>query len=191
MSIRAVPSLVAFAAALLLSACATGPEQPAESPAPAPGTRPAPGPEPARTAPVVPGDAARPAPSPGAQPAAPGAAPQAAGVPAERSVYFDFDRFDVKDEYRSAIEANARYLSANPGARAAIQGNADERGSREYNVGLGQRRAEAVARMLMLLGARDTQLEAVSFGEEKPVCTENNEACWQRNRHADIVYGGR
>jgi peptidoglycan-associated lipoprotein len=108
----------------------------------------------------------------------------------KRSVYFDFDRYDVKDEYRPLVEAHARYLRENPGAKVLIQGNADERGSREYNVGLGQRRSDSVKRMMTLLGAREAQIESVSLGEEKPSCVEHNEECWAKNRRGDLLHSG-
>jgi peptidoglycan-associated lipoprotein len=105
-----------------------------------------------------------------------------------RTIYFDYDKFDVKDEYRPVVEQHAKYLRENPGAKMLIQGNADERGSREYNVGLGQRRSDSVRKMLMLLGAREAQIESVSLGEEKPECSEHNEQCWAKNRRGDILY---
>jgi peptidoglycan-associated lipoprotein len=108
----------------------------------------------------------------------------------KRSIYFDFDSTLVKEEYKPIVAAHARYLQQNRGARARIEGNADERGSREYNLALGQRRADAVKQMMTLLGAAPTQIETVSFGEEKPRCTESNEACWAQNRRSDIVYQG-
>jgi peptidoglycan-associated lipoprotein len=107
-----------------------------------------------------------------------------------RSVYFDYDKFDVKDEYRKLVEAHAQFLKANPSAKMLIQGNADERGSREYNVGLGQRRSDSVKKMLTLLGARDDQIESVSLGEEKPVCTAASEDCYAKNRRGDMLYNG-
>ena len=107
-----------------------------------------------------------------------------------RSVYFDFDSNLVKDEYRPLVTAHARYLQQNPGAKMRIEGNADERGSREYNIALGQRRSEAVKQMMQLLGARPDQIESVSFGEEKPKATGHDEAAWAENRRADIVYQG-
>src|SRR5207237_9246777 len=99
----------------------------------------------------------------------------AAGARSARTIYFDYDKFDVKDEYRPVVEAHAKYLRENPGAKMLIQGNADERGSREYNVGLGQRRSDSVKRALTILGAKENQIESVSLGEEKPVCTEHAE----------------
>ena len=111
-------------------------------------------------------------------------------VLSKRSVYFEFDKFDIRDEYRPLVEAHAKYLRDNPGAKILIQGNADERGSREYNVGLGQRRSDSVKKMMRLLGARETQIESVSLGEEKPVCAEHAEDCWAKNRRGDVLYGG-
>jgi len=108
----------------------------------------------------------------------------------KRSIYFDYDKYDVKDEFRPLVEAHAKYLRENPGARMLIQGNADERGSREYNVALGQKRSDNVRKMLVLLGAREAQLESVSLGEEKPQCMEHNEECWSKNRRGDMLYGG-
>ena len=108
----------------------------------------------------------------------------------KRSIYFEFDKFDIKDEYRPIVEAHVKYLRDNPGTRALIQGNADERGSREYNVGLGQRRSDSVKKMMTLLGARESQIESVSLGEEKPSCAEHSEDCWAKNRRADVLYTG-
>jgi peptidoglycan-associated lipoprotein len=108
----------------------------------------------------------------------------------KRSIYFDFDKFDVKAEYRPVVEAHAKYLRDNPGAKVLVQGNADERGSREYNVALGQRRSDAVKSMLKLLGASEKQIEAVSLGEEKPSCADHTEDCWAKNRRDDVLYNG-
>jgi peptidoglycan-associated lipoprotein len=108
----------------------------------------------------------------------------------KRQIFFDYDKFDVKDEYRPIIEAHAKYLRENPNAKMLIQGNADERGSREYNVALGQKRSDNVKKMLILLGAREAQIESVSLGEEKPVCGDHNEDCWSKNRRGEMLYGG-
>ena len=88
------------------------------------------------------------------------------------------------------LQAHARYLAQNRNAKMLIQGNADERGSREYNIALGQKRSEGVRKMLQLMGAQESQIEAVSLGEEKPRCTENTEACYSQNRRSDMLYGG-
>ena len=112
------------------------------------------------------------------------------GALARRSIYYEYDQFDIKDEYRALVEAHAKYLRDNPAAKMLIQGNTDERGSREYNVGLGQRRSDGVKKMLMLLGARDNQIESVSLGEEKPQADGHEESAWSKNRRSDILYGG-
>ena len=104
-----------------------------------------------------------------------------------RVLYFDFDSYAVKDEYRPAIEAHAKALSADRKKRLAIEGHTDERGGREYNLALGQQRAESVAKALTLLGATDAQVEAVSFGKERPAVPGNDEAAWAKNRRADLV----
>ncbi|MFH1872017.1 MAG: peptidoglycan-associated lipoprotein Pal [Pseudomonadota bacterium] len=108
----------------------------------------------------------------------------------KRSVYFDYDSYVVKDEFQSLLTAHGKFLSVNQKMKMLIQGNADERGSREYNLALGQKRAEAVRRALALLGAREDQMESVSLGEEKPACTESAEECWARNRRGDMLYTG-
>ena len=105
-----------------------------------------------------------------------------------RSIYFDFDSFTIRDEFRPVIEAHARYLVANKARRVVVQGNTDERGSREYNLALGQKRAEAVRRSLTALGVADAQIEAVSFGEEKPKATGTDETSLAENRRVDVVY---
>lgn len=108
----------------------------------------------------------------------------------KRSVFFEYDSFDVKPEYKAMIEAHGQYLNANPKAKVFLQGNCDERGTPEYNLALGQKRSEAVRKMLSLLGVKEEQMESVSFGEEKPRATCPEESCWSQNRRADIVYQG-
>jgi peptidoglycan-associated lipoprotein len=108
----------------------------------------------------------------------------------KRSIYYDYDKDDIKDEYRPIVQAHARYLSQNRGAKMLIQGNCDERGSREYNIALGQRRADGVKRMLGLLGANESQIETTSLGEEKPRCTAKTEECYAQNRRSDMLYNG-
>jgi peptidoglycan-associated lipoprotein len=112
----------------------------------------------------------------------------AARMPSQRSVYYEFDKSDIKPDQRSRIEANAKYLRDNPGAKATVEGNCDERGSREYNLALGQRRSEGVVKMMSLLGARSSQMEAVSFGSEKPKVQGHDEGSWAENRRSDIQY---
>lgn len=106
----------------------------------------------------------------------------------QRSVYFDFDSFTVKDAYRPMLEAHAGYLLAKRDVRVILQGNTDERGSREYNLALGQKRAEAVRKALAVLGVSDAQMEAVSFGEEKPRKEGESEEAYAENRRVDVVY---
>ena len=111
-----------------------------------------------------------------------------ASVLAKRSVYFDLDKYDVKDEFKPLIEAHGKYLASHPNRKVIIQGNTDERGGSEYNLALGQKRAEAVRRALAAAGAKDSQMEAISFGKEKPKAQGSNEAAWAENRRADLAY---
>lgn len=109
------------------------------------------------------------------------------GVDLKRSVYYEFDKYDVKPEYRALVESHVRWLRANPQARLTIEGNTDEWGSREYNVALGQRRAESVTKMMVLMGVKREQIEAVSFGKEKPRAAGHDEASWAENRRSDFA----
>jgi len=110
------------------------------------------------------------------------------GVLAKRSVYFDFDQYDVRDQDKPVVENHAKYLASNKTRKIVIQGNTDERGGSEYNLALGQKRAEAVRKSMSLLGVSDSQMEAVSLGKEKPKATGHDESSWSENRRADIVY---
>jgi len=112
------------------------------------------------------------------------------GVLAQRSIFYDLDQYDIKDQYKPLVEAHARYLRDNPGRKMLVQGNTDERGSREYNIALGQKRSEGVKRMLLLLGAKEDQVESVSLGEEKPRAEGHDEQAWSQNRRSDILYQG-
>ena len=164
---------IAIAAAVMaafLASCASEPTVDQSSPASSPQAR-----SPAPQATPAAQQALRPAATPAAE-------------PSKRSIYYEFDRYDVKDEYRQLVEAHARYLREHPGAQIAVQGNADERGSREYNLALGQRRSEGVKKMLTLLGVTERQVEATSFGEEKPRAVGHDESSWAENRRSDIVY---
>ena len=107
---------------------------------------------------------------------------------AKRSIYFDFDDYSVKPEYESLLKQHAQYLKEHSQRHVRIEGNTDERGSSEYNLALGQRRSEAVRRELMLFGVPDAQMEAISFGKEKPVATGHDEASWAQNRRVDLDY---
>lgn len=156
----------------LLVACAS--QKPKEAPAPAPAPAPvaeAPAPAPA-PAPVVEVDPLN----------------DPSSILAKRSVYFPFDVSAIQAADKPVVEAHAKYLSDHPDRKVRVEGNCDERGSKEYNLGLGQRRADSVKQMLMLGGAKASQIETVSYGEEKPVCTEHKESCWMQNRRSDIKY---
>ena len=110
---------------------------------------------------------------------------------AKRSVYFDYDSNAVKDEFRPVVQAHSKYMTADKrDSKIRIEGNCDERGSREYNLALGQRRAEAVKKVMTVLGVQDGRIETVSFGEEKPQSQGHDESAWAQNRRADIKYSG-
>jgi peptidoglycan-associated lipoprotein len=115
------------------------------------------------------------------------AGPQA-GMLAKRVIYFDFDNSEIKGEGTDIVAAHAKYLASNPAARVRLEGNTDERGSREYNIGLGERRAQAVRRALLLQGAGDGQLSTVSYGEERPAAAGHDDTSWAKNRRVEIVY---
>ena len=166
-------------AAAFVAACTTTPDE--QSPAPVTDAKPSPG---AESKPIPRVDVT------GRGTAGDPRLKDPNSILSKRSVYFEFDSFEVKGEYRPLVEAHAKYLRENPGAKMLIQGNADERGSREYNVGLGQRRSDSVKKMLLLLGAKEAQIESVSLGEEKPACADHGEDCWAKNRRGDMLYGG-
>ncbi len=107
-------------------------------------------------------------------------------APTQRVVYFDYDSYAIRDEFKPVLEGHARGLAGNRGKRMVIEGHTDERGGREYNLALGQKRAEAVLRSMALLGATDTQLEAVSYGKERPAAAGSDEAAWAKNRRAEL-----
>ena len=108
----------------------------------------------------------------------------------KRSVYYEYDSYTVKSEYRELVLSHARFLRDNASASVILQGNTDDRGSREYNLALGQRRADSVRNMMTLAGARDEQIESVSLGEEKPRALGHSESAWSQNRRTDILYRG-
>jgi peptidoglycan-associated lipoprotein len=172
--------------ASVLAACATT-ETPPQQPPAAVEDR----------APGKPGAIAQPVPGQGVtgvdltgRPAGAAALKDPNNILSKRSVFYEFDKYDVKDEYKPMIEAHARYLRENAATKMLIQGNTDERGSREYNIALGQRRSESVKRMLLLLGGREDQIEAVSLGEEKPRAQGASEEAWAQNRRSDMLYPG-
>lgn len=109
----------------------------------------------------------------------------------QRVLYFDFDRTEIKSEFQSQIACHAEYLRQFSDARVTLEGHADERGSREYNLGLGERRGNAVQSAISAAGASSAQLNVVSYGEERPVCREHNESCWSQNRRVEIIYTAR
>jgi peptidoglycan-associated lipoprotein len=167
--------LIASSFALLLGACAS--QQAAEAPQPAPAP------------------ASTPAPAPAAQ-AQPVEQPKAEMNPlhdpnsilAKRSIYFDFDKSNVKPEFNALVEAHAGYMTSHGSATIRIEGNCDERGSREYNLALGQRRADSLRKAMVLLGVADSRIETTSWGKEKPRAMGHNEAAWSQNRRDDIIY---
>jgi peptidoglycan-associated lipoprotein len=110
---------------------------------------------------------------------------------AKRTIYFDFDKSIVKEEYRATVEAHANYLAQHSNVTVTLEGHADERGSREYNIGLGERRNQAVDQVMSLLGVAKGQIKMVSYGEERPVSMGHDETSWAKNRRVEIVYSGR
>ncbi len=175
-------SAIALAGALVLSACGSKPIAPVESTT--------------GSAPATNAVAAKPATTPPAATAQ--AAPQAKAVPAhldpasiiskERSVYFELDAFGVDSKFMPIVQAHGQYLAANPALSIRVEGHADERGGTEYNLALGQKRADAVVKVLKTYGVKDSQLEAVSFGKEKPKAQGHDEAAWTQNRRVDLAY---
>lgn len=176
---RSTLSVIVLASAALLAACSSTPETPAAAEPVAPKVTVA------EPAPVV------------VQPksestvttvAVPDYLDPKSPISSQRSVYFDFDDYTIKKEFVSLIEMHGKFLSANPKLAIRVEGNADERGSSEYNLALGQRRAESVLRALKTFGVKDGQVEPVSWGEEKPKAAGHDEAAWAQNRRADVVY---
>lgn len=106
----------------------------------------------------------------------------------QRVIYFDLDRTEIKPEFQAQVACHAAFLRQFPEARVRLEGNADERGSREYNLGLGERRGNAVQSALSAAGASSSQLNVVSYGEERPVCRQHEESCWSKNRRVEIIY---
>jgi peptidoglycan-associated lipoprotein len=162
----------AVSAAVLLSACSSTP------PAPAKTDTPTPQPQPAKVdnrkvEPVV---------------ATVDPLDDPKGILAQRSVYFDFDKYEVKQEFNPLVTAHSNYLESHKARKILIQGNTDERGGSEYNLALGQKRAEAVLSAMKVMGVGTEQMEAVSLGKEKPKATGHDEAAWSQNRRADILY---
>lgn len=177
---RVLPLIAVLAGALLLAGC---PKKPTTAPDAAAGEGVTARDEAATRAAGAPGvgDAR-------ALPGAGAGADAAALDAASRIIYFDFDRSDIRPEFEAAIAANARRLASSTAVHVRLEGHTDERGSREYNVALGERRAQAVRRALMLQGAADAQLTTVSYGEERPAAEGSDESAWAQNRRVEIVY---
>ena len=175
-------SFAALAITAGLAGCATTAEDPQNTTATSPSS------SSSSSSPASSGTATRSGVAPGmAVPPGTTGSASAAGPDLKRSVYFEFDKYDVKPEYRALVEANARWLKANPRARLTIEGNADEQGSREYNLALGQRRAESVGKLMTLMGVRSEQVEAISYGEERPRADGHDEKAWSQNRRSDFA----
>jgi OOP family OmpA-OmpF porin len=113
--------------------------------------------------------------------------PMVPGVDRLGAIYFDFDKYDLKPEARETLKQNADWLAKNPVKKVVVEGNCDERGTNEYNMALGQRRAEAAAKYLKTLGVGAGRISTISYGEDRPLCRESNEACWSKNRRADFM----
>jgi peptidoglycan-associated lipoprotein len=173
--------LLALFAAVAVAACKSTPEP---APGPAPVEETAPPPEPVvETAPLDPRDYT--------SDRAVENFDNPESLLSKRVVYFDFDKSDIKPEFRGIIAAHAAYMAAHSSARVTLEGHADERGTREYNLGLGERRGNSVNGVLSAGGAMGYQLDIVSYGEERPVCRVSNEDCWWQNRRVEIVYTAR
>ncbi|HEY0858983.1 MAG TPA: peptidoglycan-associated lipoprotein Pal [Albitalea sp.] len=173
--------LSAIAATMLLAACSSTPDS-TDSAAKA---------STSTATPTAPPSTAGTAPAPASQVATVTIPPHkdpAHPLFAERSVYFDYDDFSVKDKYNDMLARHGRYLQSQPALAIRVEGHADERGSAEYNLSLGQKRAEAVLRALKIIGVADARMEAVSYGEERPKAPGSGEAAWSENRRADIAY---
>ena len=174
MKVRVRPILLALALPALLAACASTTDNAAK--------------DGGASAPAASSSSATSSGTPSGQPSGSASSSMSASMPAQRSVYYDFDQADIKAGQRGTVEANAQYLRANPSTKVTVEGNCDERGSREYNLALGQRRSEGVVKMMSLLGVKEGQMEATSFGKEKPKAQGHDESAWQENRRSDIVY---
>ncbi len=172
---------------LLLAACSSTPLQTTAPVAGAPATGPLPAVAATRVAPPVATAGLAPAPAPAVN-ALPPHLDAANPISQQRSVFFDYDDDSILPQWQGLIERQGRYLAGNPALHVRVEGNTDERGGREYNLALGQRRADAVRRALLISGARPAQLEAVSLGEERPRAEAHDEPAWQQNRRADLAY---
>jgi len=175
-------------AGLMITGCA---KRPATTAASAAAPAPAAAPSPAAPAPSTP-SAAAPAPPAPAAAAAPAQAPRPVpkefmAVAALKEVYFDFDKYDIRPEDAKTLDANATWLKSNSDNLVLIEGHCDERGTNEYNLALGERRAKATMNYLVSQGIQANRITIISYGEERPVCTEKTEACWAKNRRANFL----
>ena len=174
-------------AGLMITGCAKRPATTAASAAaPAPAAAPSPAPAPstpsaAAPAPPAPAAAAAPAPAPRPVPK------EFMAVAALKEVYFDFDKYDIRPEDAKTLDANATWLKSNGDNLVLIEGHCDERGTNEYNLALGERRAKATMNYLVSQGIQANRITIISYGEERPVCTEKTEACWAKNRRANFL----
>lgn len=185
MQMTKVGALFLLAGGVLAGCSSTPSSAPASPPAPVATAAPAPAPAPAPSNMAAPMQVASPMADTTVLP--PHLDPKSL-ISTERNVYFDFDAFAIKGAYTAMIERHGKYLASKPALSIKIEGNADERGSAEYNLALGQKRAQAVQQALKLQGVKDGQMEALSWGEERPKARGHDEKAWAENRRADIVY---
>ena len=196
MEVRRFQIVLILLSLLLATACAKRPAM-TQAAAPAPTgaavTAPAPAPAPPPPAPVTPpAPPAAPPPVAAAPPVPAPAPPRPApaefkSIPELRDVFFDFDRYALKPEAAKTLDASIEWLKANPSALVLVEGHCDERGTNAYNLVLGERRAKAAHEYLVARGVAATRIQTISYGEERPACTERNEACWSRNRRAHFL----
>lgn len=176
---RFIRMIVTVLPLALLAACATTGEK-AAAPAAAP--------EPTQTETMAPAPAAEPSAAPAQAEMKIDPLQDPTSPLAKRVIYFDFDKSDIKSEYRPTLQAHAEYLAGHPSVHVRLEGHADERGTREYNIGLGERRANSVRAYLTLQGVSAGQIETISYGEERPVAMGHDESSWRLNRRVEIVY---
>jgi peptidoglycan-associated lipoprotein len=160
---------------VLFSACASTPPEPEPTPAPPPAVEPEPTPAPPETQPIQEQPPVNPLTDP-------------SSILSQRLVFFAFDSYTIEPQFRELVEAHANYMVAHPSATMIVRGHTDERGTHEYNIALGQRRADAVKRVMTLLGVAGARIESVSYGKEQPRNLGHNEAAWAENRRVEIVY---
>ena len=176
---------------LIISGCAKKPATTASTAAPAPASAPAPratAPQAAPSTPAAPSAAPAPAPAPLAGPAAPRPSPKEfAAIDALKDVHFEFDKYDIRPEDAKTLDANASWLKSNAENLVLIEGHCDERGTNEYNLALGERRAKATMNYLVSQGVQANRITIISYGEERPLCNEKTDSCWAKNRRAHFL----